>query len=111
MNLLQRIRAAFLFSRFFPYVEDAEWDQADADALSHFLNSHAGKRLRIKLRNYATEAAMDAARKGDRYHSGTAAGIAMMNAAIDAHLPFETKSETEEADLTELETNSAFQHG
>lgn len=91
MNFLRRLKAAWFFLKFAPYIEEADsgefWTEDDANALSKFFDSYTGRKLKIRLTNYVTQAACNAVRqKGDYAHSaGIAAGIALGVGAIEEH--------------------------
>lgn len=88
--MFRRLKAAWLFSREFPYVQDADNDWSDQDSINtrQFFASGTGLKLSMRLRNYAVRSAMQAVQKPHGEHAnGVAAGIAMTSAMIDAHMP------------------------
>lgn len=105
-NFIRHIKAAWLFGRLFPYIEEADapdfWTQADCVALQIFLQSFTGTKLRHRLTNYAVKAACNAVKNpvNSQYNNGVAAGIPMALAAIDAHLPTQIETEQTEGEAT-----------
>lgn len=92
-NLLRHLRAAFLYARFFPYIEEADgesfWTPADEQALANFFNSYTGNKLKARLTNYAIKVACAAVKHpgSSPYENGVAAGVPMTIAAIESHFP------------------------
>ena len=119
MRFLARLRAAWLYTKYSPYIEEADaedfWTPADARWLSTMFGSYSGQKLKLRLRNYAISSAMNAVRDQSNtvYASGVAAGIAMGINAIDTHLSHEaadsltTETSSEDAALDGLEQLAA----
>jgi hypothetical protein len=116
-RFLRYLKAAWLYSRFFPYIEEAEepgfWDKGDALKLHQFIESHTGRKFGHMLRNYAIKAACAAVKNptNSPYNNGVAAGIPMLITAIEnlsAGVPTDTESESNEAEagLDRLETTA-----
>jgi hypothetical protein len=90
-RFLRYLKAAWLYSQFVPYIEEADeegfWTNDDAKKLSQFLQSQTGQKLSHRLRNYAIQAASSAVRNptNSAYHNGVAAGIPMLIVAIENH--------------------------
>ncbi len=111
-KLLRYLRAAWLYSQHFPYVEDAEaegyWNEEDASNLARFFHSHTGKKLSSRLYNYAIKSALSAVKNpgNSQYNNGVAAGIPMLIVAIESHFPAEPETDEEER-LTALEERLA----
>lgn len=109
MNFLRRLKAAWLFYKVAPYIEEADaenfWTDEDANSLLHYFSGYSGNKLRIRLNNYANKAACNAVRQqGDyAYNAGIAAGIAMGVGAITSHFPQATANSSE-SEQTEEET-------
>lgn len=107
-RFLQRLKAAWLYSQHFPYIEEAEaddfWDEGDALRLAQFFRSQTGVKLTHRLRNYAIKSAVSAVKNptNSNYNNGVAAGIPMLITAIESHfpagVPTDTESERDEAE-------------
>lgn len=101
MKFLRHLRAAWLFYRVAPFIEEADeegfWTDEDANSLLHYFSGYAGNKLRMRLNNYANKAACNAVRQqGDyAYNAGIAAGIAMGVGAITQHFPQSVSPSTE----------------
>lgn len=101
MNFLRRLKAAWLFYKVAPYIEEADaenfWTDDDANTLLRFFSGYTGNKLRMRLNNYANKAACNAVRQqGDyAYNAGIAAGIAMGVGAITSHFPSGTSNSAE----------------
>ncbi len=111
MNWFRRLKAAWLFTRIEPYLPQYKWAQGDSEALSIFMTSETGKKLRRMLSNRVIQTATQATLKtSDKYESGYAGGCRGTAAFIDSHLtisPWDGASpETEDVenqDALELE--------
>lgn len=118
-QFLRHLKAAWLYSRYFPYIEGADeegfWTPADETSLASFLRSHTGSKLRHRLSNYYIQMAQSAVMNPDTpaYKMGVAAGIHMTISAIESHFPggIPTDAESEQlegqAALDRLETETA----
>lgn len=112
-RFLAILRAARLYARYFPYIEEAEdgeyWNEDDARALNYFFRSVAGRKLQNRLRNYAIQSAMASVMQSNQFQRDVAAGIQMTIAAIENHLPggvptdADTELEERQAALEQLE--------
>lgn len=112
-RFIRYLRAAWLYSQHFPYVEEADadgfWTDSDSLALHHFLESQTGQKFGHILRNYAINKACEAVRNptNSPYNNGVAAGIPMLITAIEnlSAIPTDTESEQSETSvLDQLET-------
>lgn len=119
MNFFRYLRAALRFARsthFTPEAEDTGfWSAEDAAWLQKMLDSYQGRKLQVRLANYAIKMARDAVKRktNTSYEAGEASGIDLGIAAIYAHLPnispVQSASEQSESEragdtLSELET-------
>lgn len=93
--MIRRLKAAWFYLKFAPYIEAADeadfWDEGNAIELARFFSTWTGKKLKMRLTNYVTKAACNAVRQtGDYAHNaGIAAGIAMGVGAIEQHFPLQ----------------------
>jgi hypothetical protein len=93
--MLRRLKAAWFYLKFAPYIETADaeefWTEEDANNLARFFSGYTGKKLKIRLTNYVTKAATEAVQKqGDYAHnSGVAFGISLGVNAISEHFPLQ----------------------
>jgi hypothetical protein len=110
-NLIRRLRAAWFFWKHFPPTEipSSYWTNENARALSNFLISDAGIKLRHlwveKVHMSAQRAIMDQAHP--QYHAGVAWGIRSMVAFVDSLLQISPPPSELEA-LTERELEAEF---
>lgn len=92
-SFFRHLKAAWLFGKHFPYIEEADaadyWSDGDAEWLAGIFKSSPGRKLQSRLNNMAVKAAVIAVKqtKDHAYQSGVAAGIHMGIAAIAAHFP------------------------
>ena len=116
-RFIQYLKAAWLYSQFFPYVEKADeegfWTDDDAKNTLQFFQSHSGRKLGHRLRNYAIQSALSAVKNptNSKYNNGVAAGIPMTIVAIENHFPggVPTDAESEQSEvggLDQLETTA-----
>jgi|SRR5215831_4929561 len=110
-NFVRRLKAAWFFWRHFPpsAVPSDYWTNENARALSVFLTSDTGIKLRHmwveKVHMSAQRAIMDQAHP--QYHAGVAWGIRSMVAFVDSLLAVSPPSSELEA-LTERELEGEF---
>jgi hypothetical protein len=110
-NFIRRLRAAWLFCRFFPSTDLPAnfWKDEDARALSNFLTSDAGIKMRRiwleKVNSSAMRAIME--QNKSQYMSGVAWGIRAMVAEVDAHLQISPSSSDIDG-LTERQLEGEF---
>lgn len=103
----RHLKAAWLFGRSFPYIEQADaeesWTDKDASALFSFFETNSGKKLKLRLNNYCINKAREVVNQpnGHKYQIGVAAGLGMMTAALYSHAP-EPQPEEQEETETEL---------
>lgn len=107
-NLIRRIKAAWFYWRHFPptAIPSDYWTNENARALSSFLTSDTGIKLRHmwieKVHMSAQRAIMD--QSGHHYHAGVAWGIRGMVAFVDSLLKISlSPSELETPTERELE--------
>jgi uncharacterized protein YqjF (DUF2071 family) len=107
-NLIRQFRAAWLFARYAPYIEEADaedyWQPSDEQALAGFFSTYTGKKLQTRLNNFATKSAVSAVKqvKDHTYHSGWAAGTHAGIAAIYSHFPQATMVREPESEAMEI---------
>jgi hypothetical protein len=110
-NWLRRLHAAWIFSRYFPYVEIPEkyWTREDAMTFSHFMVSDTGVKLRhmwrMAVHNSAQKAISE--RQDSAYVCGVAFGIRSLLAETDSLLTI--SPDLSELDQTTTEKESQFQ--
>lgn len=91
MNFWRFIKAALRFQKAMRSVAEANeqdfWTEADAKFLTNFLQSYTGKKLQLRLTNYAFKSALSAVRQkgSEAYECGEAAGIQLGIAALQEH--------------------------
>ncbi len=100
-GFLRRLKAAWDYGKFFPYIPEADeaWSDEDASACRAFFTSTvSGQRLSMRLRNTVIRASMQAVQRQDGQHAaGIAAGMAMTVATIESHFPQGETQEEEKA--------------
>src|SRR5438445_11602236 len=109
-SLIRRIRIAWLFTRHFPFtpIPDDFWEVEDAKALSNFLTSSTGVKVRFLLRNKVSDSAMRAiidTSDHSKHLCGYASGVRGTVAEIDQLLDLANTREgfgMEEEDAKEL---------
>lgn len=87
-EFIRHCRAAWIYGKQFPYVPEADenWTQDDAKIAKGFFQSGPGRKLGLRLRNFAVQSAMTAVRTPNGEHAcGVAAGVGMAAAMIDSH--------------------------
>lgn len=110
-NLIRRLKTAWHFWKYFPSTQlpDNYWTDGDARALSAFLTSDPGIKLRkiwlAKVNASAQRAIME--QKHPHYLSGVAWGIRGMVAETDSLLAI-SPSSSELEDLTERQLEGEF---
>ncbi len=88
--MLKRLKAAWSYSKFYPYCPEADeaWTDEDASATKGFFSSVTGQRLALRLRNTVIRASMQACcDKYSEHAAGKAAGMAMAIATLEQHYP------------------------
>lgn len=109
-DFLRHLRAAYRFARLVRHIPEADdpifWTEADASYTANFLKSYTGKKLLMRLDNYAYKSALAAVRQkgSEAYECGEAAGIQLGIIAFQAHTISQVaahsdKSETEESEV------------
>ena len=110
-NLLRRLKAAWHFWKYFPSTQlpNNFWTDFDARALSTFLTSDAGIKLRRILLEKVTLSAQRAImeQRNSKYMAGVAWGIRSAVAELDSLLIISPPSSELEA-LTELQLEGEF---
>ena len=107
-ELFRRIRAAFIFSRYFPYVDipDDYWTRSDAMAFSDFMVNDTGVKLRhmwrMAVHNSAQKAISE--RKDSAYVCGVAFGIRSLLAETDSLLTISPDLGAQDQTTTEDES-------
>jgi hypothetical protein len=97
-NWILRFKAAWFFSRHFPYTDLPRdyWTAEDARSWSHFKTSDTGRKINLILRNKvfdsATRACMEASDKA-QYMCGFASGVKATVAELDALLDMANTAE------------------
>ena len=103
-NFLRRVKAAWLFSRIFPHVNEFRadfWEEIDAKELSKFLTSRTGRKWRLYMLKHIQNAAFRATleRNYAAYECGLATGCRGLMAVSDSLLRIpaqESESPTED---------------
>ena len=74
--MIRRLKAAWLFARYAPWVDAPDWETKDAHALAAFIHSETGQKFAARLRNSVLAAQANAVeRRGDRdFEAGIAVG-------------------------------------
>jgi len=109
-EFLRRLKAAWIFSRYFPYVDipDDYWTREDAMAFSNFMVNDTGVKLRhmwrMAVHNSAQKAISE--RKDSSYVCGVAFGIRSLLAETDSLLVI--SPDLGEVDQTTMENDSQF---
>lgn len=109
LNFLRHLRAAWLYARYFPYIEEADgesfWTPADEQALANFFNSYTGNKLKARLTNFAIKKACAAVQHpgSSPYENGVAAGIPMTISAIESHFPQAQPTDGEQTTEEQIE--------
>ena len=109
-EFLRRLKAAWIFTRYFPFVEipDNYWTREDALSFSHFMVSDTGVKLRhmwrMSVHNSAQKAVCE--RTDSAYVCGIAFGIRSLLAETDSLLTI--SPDLSELDQTTTEKESQF---
>lgn len=108
-DFLRHLKAAWRYGLSFPYSEQSDapdfWGAEDAEETARFFNSRAGRKLSVRLRNYAIKLAEAAVQNPvcSPYQNGQASGARLTFAAIEAHYPQEKEEPEQETALEQLE--------
>lgn len=87
--MIKRLQAAWRYGRMVPYDERGDapnfWTSEDSMWLAGILQSHNGKKLRLKLTNLATQVACNAVRNpvNTDYNCGAGAGVFIAISALE----------------------------
>lgn len=116
IRFLRHLKAAWLYNRYFPYIEEADeddfWTPADETTLANFFRSHTGAKLKHRLTNYYIQMAQNAVTNPSTpaYRMGMAAGVHMTITAIENHFPGGVPTDTESEQLEGQAALDALEH-
>lgn len=84
--MIRRLKAAFLYARFAPYVAEPQWVHGDAKELQKFMQSETGQKLAAYLRNYVLRSQANAviSQSNRDYECGLSAGCGITVARLDS---------------------------
>jgi len=103
MSLIRYIKAAILFARVQPWVDQPKWEAEDAHALTDFLKTSTGQRFKGTLVNLVLrqQASAVSNTKDIQYNAGIAVGYQALVAGIESladTTQFTEQGETDDAD-------------
>lgn len=109
-EFFRHLKAAWNYGRIFPYIEAATveefWTEEESKAVAHFFDSYAGKKFKIRLRNFSIQTAVGEAVDLNSPR-GKAAGAFAVIAFMDSHFPQEEQQPEQANSLEQLETETA----
>lgn len=79
------------YGTYFPYIPQADesWSNEDVTATRNFFQSQTGRRLALRLRNFALRTAWESALRPEENRAGTAGGMILMIKHLEAHSEME----------------------
>lgn len=100
MNLFHKLKAALIFARYQAWVDAPDWNKGDAIALTAFLASPTGTRVREQLRNTVLRQQAHALTKTDGlvYEAGWCGGQKGLIAVIESMADVENFTDRGEQD-------------
>ncbi len=110
MNFIQRFKTAWKLSKGLRYVAESDeqdfWTDEDARNAKLFFEAGSGKKLGIRLSNFAIKMALAAVQDSTGTKNGDARGVTACIAAIELHYPQQEEASGPEQEI-EFETAEA----
>ena len=111
MNFWSYFKAAWKLSRHARYFAESDaqdfWTDDDARNTKLFFESVSGKKLGMRLSNFAIKMALAACQDSTGIKNGDARGVTACIAAIEAHYPQETEQAEVRTELDQMEVVEA----